>query len=122
MRGGKILVEEIAAVIHDANRRLQLILGDANPSQPWDNASDSQKVSACEGVEKALAGATPRELHDSWCALKIADGWHWGDTKDEAAKTHPCLVDYSELPQEQRAKDFLFSTIAHTLADQFEVQ
>lgn len=57
----------------------------------------------------------PEDQHKSWCDAKISDGWKYGDVKDAEAKTHPCLVDYSELPAEQQAKDHLFTGIVTQL-------
>lgn len=72
---------------------------------------------AREGVEKALDGATPEDLHQSWCDFKAADGWVYGEVKDAEAKTHPCLVPYEELPEEQRIKDDLFKAVVGALSD-----
>jgi len=54
-------------------------------------------------------------LHESWCDFKRADGWVFGEVKDAGAKTHPCLVPYAELPEEQKIKDHLFSAIVTAL-------
>jgi hypothetical protein len=101
----------IAQVCHEANRVLQLANHDENPSYPWHLASEAQKKSAIEGVKVALEGATAEELHESWARQKLADGWVYGQFKDEGIKTHPCLVPYSELPEEQRIKDHMFRAI-----------
>jgi hypothetical protein len=105
----------IARVCHEANRAWCEVNGDGT-QVPFDEAPNWQVDSALEGVQKALDGATPRELHQSWCAAKVRDGWHWGEVKDPEAKTHPCLVDYDELPEEQRRKDALFAAIVKALA------
>lgn len=107
--------ESIAQVCHEANRALQLISGDPAPSPCWDDAPEWQRASAIEGVAKARAGHGPEQLHESWCEFKVADGWIYGMVKDEVAKTHPCLVDYSELPPEQRIKDDVFAGIVKAL-------
>ena len=108
--------EEIARVCHEANRALQIIQADPAPSPEWDDAPEWQRASAVEGVEKALAGETPEQLHQSWCDFKAADGWTYGETKDADQKSHPCLVPYSELPADQRIKDDLFQAIVRSLA------
>lgn len=105
----------IARVCHEANRALQTALAEDGVSPPWDSAPAWQRESAVDGVQKALAGASPEELHESWCAFKRADGWVYGPVKDGDAKTHPCLVPYDELPAGQRLKDELFSAIVGVL-------
>lgn len=102
------LVEACARACHEVNRAWCILHGD-NSQWPWSEAPQWQREGALQGVEKAMNGATPEQLHESWCAQKIADGWQYGPTKDAVIKTHPCLVDYAILPHEQRAKDFLFA-------------
>ena len=106
---------DIARVCHEANRSVQIVSGDPAVSPSWMLAPDWQRASAVEGVEKALAGSTPEQLHESWCAFKSADGWVYGPVKDADAKTHPCLVPYADLPPEQKAKDALFGAIVNAL-------
>lgn len=109
---------DIARVCHEANRAVQLATGERNISPHWDLAPDWQRASAREGVEKALAGHTAEQLHQSWCDFKVADGWVLGPDKDDVVKTHPCLVPYADLPSDQRAKDILFRAIVSALASE----
>lgn len=107
---------QIAQVCHDANRALQIVLGDDNVSPPWDDAPDWQTESAYNGVALARSeDVTDEQLHTSWSAEKQADGWVYGPEKNEARKTHPCLVPYSALPAGQRAKDALFRAVVDAL-------
>lgn len=108
-------IEGIARVCHDANRAWQIASGDPAVSPAWDDAPDWQRASAVDGVHKALNGATGEQLHQDWCDFKTNDGWVYGAVKDETAKTHPCLVPYSELPAEQLRKDDLFAAIVAAL-------
>lgn len=105
----------IARVCHEANRALQILSGEDGVSPPWDDAPQWQRESAVEGVGKALAGASPEQLHESWCEYKVASGWTFGKIKDSDAKTHPCLVSYADLPESQRVKDRLFSAVVSAL-------
>lgn len=107
--------EDIARVCHEANRAWQHVTADEAPSPPWDQAPAWQRESAVEGVRQALAGASPEDLHEAWCEHKFAEGWRYGETKDLAAMTHPCLVPYDELPEEQRRKDALFAAVVAAL-------
>lgn len=109
-------VVDIARVCHEANRAIQLITGDPAPSPAWDDAPEWQRDSAVDGVFSALRGATPKQLHEAWSATKRYAGWEYGEVKSEEARTHPCLVPYDELPQEQRDKDALFHAIVKALS------
>ena len=110
---------QIARVCHEANRALQIELNDpAVPvSPPWDEAPESQRSSCIDGVHGHQAEPlTPAESHAMWLAYKEADGWVWGEVKDEAAKTHPCMVPYEELSENDRIKDLLFSSVVAALS------
>ncbi|NJL72108.1 MAG: hypothetical protein HC888_11260 [Candidatus Competibacteraceae bacterium] len=85
------------------------VLGD-NSHTYWETAPESQRESVRKGVEAIIANPalSPEESHNGWMAHKLAQGWVYGETKDAAAKTHPCLLPYAELAPIQRAKDELF--------------
>ena len=108
----------IARVCHEANRAVQLIQGDPGIpiAAPWDDFPADEQAGVINGVDSARSGATPEQLHDLWCQEKTAAGWTYGPTKDTAAKTHPCLLPYQDLPDEQRTKDRLFAAIVTALA------
>ena len=114
--------EELCArIAHDANRRWCEALGD-HSQVPWEEAQQWQRDSVIEGVKNALAGATPREMHESWLRWKVSDGWTFGETKDPARKKHPCMVDYDALPPEQRVKDSLFIVVVKAVMSVQEVR
>jgi hypothetical protein len=77
---------------------------------------DWQKDSARQGVQKALDGASPEDLHLSWCDQKVKAGWRYGPEKNPERKTHPCLLPYKDLPADQRQKDFIFHETVHNMA------
>lgn len=106
----------IARIAHEVNKAYCEALGDL--SQPtWEDAPEWQKKSAMAGVRfhRDNPEADPRASHESWLAQKEAEGWQYGEVKDAEAKTHPCFLSYDELPLEQRAKDYLFRQIVHSL-------
>lgn len=109
-------VQEIAIVTHEANRAIQRVTEDPNPSAPWDETTQDIRDSAIDGVTNALNGASPQEAHENWVRFKENDGWVWGETKDAVAKTHPALVPYNELPEDQLVKDRVFVAIVRAMA------
>ena len=108
-------IEHIAKSCHEINRIFCEAHGDK--SQPlWEDAPDWQKKSAIEGVIYALESpnVTSEMLHQSWMDLKEEEGWKYGKVKDAGLKEHPCMVPYEELPEDQKAKDTIFSTVVHS--------
>lgn len=108
----QIPTDLVARVVHEANRVLQAQTGE-EVSPPYDEAPQWQKDSAYLGIHEAYAGKTPEELHNAWCDVKVKDGWVYGPVKDAEKKTHPCLVHYEHLPEDQKIKDHMFSAIVH---------
>ena len=109
-------VEQIAKVAHEINRAYCQSVGD--DSQPtWEDAPEWQKSSAIKGVEFHISNpdATPENSHESWLKQKTEEGWKYGPVKNPETKEHPCFVSYSKLPTEQKAKDYLFRQVVHSL-------
>ena len=46
-----------------------------------------------------------RNVHDVWAQGRIAEGWTYGEERDDKQKTHPCLVPYEALPDAEREYD-----------------
>ena len=46
-----------------------------------------------------------RNVHDVWAQGRIAEGWTYGEQRDDKRKTHPCLVPYEELSEEEKSYD-----------------
>ena len=108
---------QAARIAHEVNRAYCESVGD-HSQLPWDEAPDWQRTSAQNGIHlhwTALGdGRTlpPSASHESWLAEKLADGWKYGPVKDPARKEHPCCIPYNELPEQQKAKDYLFGAVA----------
>lgn len=113
------LFERIAEVCHEANRAYCKAIGD-DSQLPWSEAPDWQRSSATAGVKfkSEFPLSTPADQHKAWLIQKQNDGWMYGPEKNVELKMHPCMVEYDELPAEQRAKDHIFQAIAGTLLRQ----
>ena len=108
------IIESIAAACHLQNRTYCQMIGD--DSQPlWLDAPTWQMDSAIAGIKQALENPNPAASHESWLEHKRADGWTYGEVKDPEAKTHHCMVPYSDLPEEQKKKDELYINMVQQL-------
>ena len=107
-----LVISNAAKVAHDANRSYCQTLGDFS-QEPWETAPEWQRRSAIAGVEAIVANSklTPEQSHESWMRMKLDDGWIYSEVKDANKKTHPCLIEYQELPIEQRKKDSIFGAV-----------
>ena len=110
-------IEEIAKVCHEANRGYCKALGD-DSQLPWEEAPQWAKTSAINGVRFHLdnPNAGPSGSHENWLKEKEKEGWRYGEVKDPEKKEHPCYVPYNQLPKEQQAKDYIFTSIVKTLS------
>ena len=118
MRTLQINTIDAAAICHEANRAYCANVLNDQSQPPWTEAPTWQRVSAIQGV-LAIVNApdeyTPENSHENWMKHKEQDGWVYGETKDPEKKTHPCMLPYAELPQEQKIKDSIFHAIVHAL-------
>lgn len=109
-------VGDIAEAAHEINRAYCLSLGDA--SQPaWADAPEWQRSSAINGVVMHLKDPEigPDASHAAWLKEKRDAGWSYGPVKDPTKLEHPCCVPFDQLPQEQKAKDFIFRAVVNAL-------
>ena len=114
-----LTAEQIARVVHEANRAVQIEQNDPTipVSNSWDESSPSTRDSAIAGVVGAQSGFGPAESHNGWMEFKLNDGWVLGPMKNEELKQHPLLVPYEDLPESQKVKDKLFLAIVKVLSE-----
>ena len=62
---------------------------------------------------RSLLERLAENTHDVWAATRIEQGWSYGPSRDDAAKKHPCLVPYADLPESE--KEYDRRTAAETL-------
>ncbi len=60
-----------------------------------------------------LSELIAKNTHEVWSAGRIRDGWTYGEKRNDAEKTHPCLIPYEELPESE--KDYDRNTSIQTL-------
>ena len=46
-----------------------------------------------------------KNVHELWSETRIAQGWSYGDQRNDQLKQHPCLIPYEELPDSEKEYD-----------------
>ena len=65
---------------------------------------DTSAVKLDDGIYE-LCELIAKNTHEVWAAGRIKDGWTYGPTRDDEKRTHPCLVPYEELSEEEKEYD-----------------
>jgi ryanodine receptor 2 len=65
------------------------------------NTKNIELPAEIEELKEKLA----KNTHEVWARTRIDQGWTYGPTRDDAARKHPCLVPYEELPEEEKKYD-----------------
>lgn len=70
---------------------------------------DTSEIAISENLI-SLTELLARNTHENWAKNRIAQGWKWGEKRDDSKKEHPCLVSYDDLPEEEKEYDRKTST------------
>ena len=65
---------------------------------------DTTDVKLPEDLEM-LVEQMSKNVHEVWAQTRISQGWTYGERRNDELKTHPCLIPYEELPEEEREYD-----------------
>lgn len=68
------------------------------------NPIDTSKITLSSEIQ-SLAEQLAENTHDVWAAGRIKDGWTYGPVRNDAEKTHPCLIPYNELSDSEKEYD-----------------
>lgn len=97
--------EHIARLIYAAHSEYNIIQGLGSRCR-WEEADRPSRQAYISVVERTLLQPTKSSFdnHELWRASWEANGWKYGPVRDDVKKTHPALVPYAELPEDQRVK------------------
>ena len=65
---------------------------------------DTADVKLPEELEQ-LVEEMSKNVHEVWAETRMQQGWTYGEQRNDELKTHPCLVPYEELPEEEKEYD-----------------
>ncbi len=76
--------------------------------KPMDTSDVQLPVELDELVEMIA-----KNVHEVWAQNRMEEGWIYGEQRNDALKTHPCLIPYEELPEIEKAydRDTAFGTL-----------
>lgn len=66
--------------------------------------ADIRDISLPEELEN-LVEHVAKNVHEVWASSRASQGWTWGPKRNDDLKTHPSLVPYEELPEEEKQYD-----------------
>lgn len=76
------------------------------------NPVDTSKITLPSDLLE-LTEMIAENVHENWSSGRIAEGWVYGEKRDDNLKTTPCLVPYRELSENE--KEYDRSTAIQTL-------
>lgn len=65
---------------------------------------DTNDVKLPKELEQ-LVEEMSKNVHEVWAETRIQQGWVYGEQRNDELKTHPCLVPYEDLPDEEKEYD-----------------
>lgn len=65
---------------------------------------DTSDIRLNEEVEQ-LVELVARNVHEVWAKSRKEQGWTYGAERNDRLKTHPCLIPYDKLPEEEKQYD-----------------
>ena len=65
---------------------------------------DTNKVILPEELEQ-LVEEMSKNVHEVWSETRIKQGWKYGSERNDEHKTHPCLVPYEDLSEDEKEYD-----------------
>ncbi len=68
------------------------------------NPIDTHDVTLSNDILE-LSMLLSKNTHETWAEQRIKDGWKYGNKRNDVLKTHPCLIPYEELSEEEKKYD-----------------
>lgn len=65
---------------------------------------DTSDVKLPEDLEQLIEKMS-KNVHEVWAETRISQGWTYGEQRNDELKTHPCLIPYEDLPEEEKEYD-----------------
>ena len=89
----------------------------------YPNPINSEGIEVPSGLED-LIELLAKNAHDVWARNRLNDGWSWGPERCDKNKFHPCLIEYNDLPENEKNydRDMAIETIKVVIALGFRLE
>lgn len=92
-------MEDFKMAWHESNNYMVRVLTSIIEYKPHPiSLDDIQLTDDLTELREAIAENT----HDIWAEARMAEGWTYGEVRDDDKKQHPNLIPYSALPEEEK--------------------
>ena len=105
--------EKITELIYEATRKEQNWSNRRIVPEEWSKRNKNfrdQMINVIKHYYNIGSIPTPEEAHNSWWREYEKMGWKCGKVRDVINKTHPDMIPYEDLPQDEKEKDAIFLT------------
>lgn len=105
------LPEDLQHANRAAARRIPIVLAVASlrivrPGEVSSGDADlGLSIKEAQGILEAHIEAVAIAEHEGWVQEKLDAGWQLGSERDDVAKTHPSIITYDDLSEEEKEKD-----------------
>lgn len=100
----------------DIAAEIRVMLGEAQyPQSLFDEAQRQRRIEAMKKCAEETFGESDR--HEAWMKMHVESGWVYGERFDPAAKTHPNLLPWDQLPETTRSKAKIFDLVSKAAAE-----
>jgi len=65
---------------------------------------DTSAIALSPDIEQ-LTELLAKNTHELWAQRRMRDGWSYGPARDDRYKKHPSLVEYEQLPEDEKEYD-----------------
>ena len=98
--------EEVANILHIAIKAINDCMGEE---------TKEFSLGDYDGMFDVTIDSKPEDSHKKWLKARLESGWVYGEVKDVANKISPCLLPYEDLPEIQKAKDYISLALVKNL-------
>ncbi|MCL1872599.1 MAG: RyR domain-containing protein [Clostridiales bacterium] len=100
-----VLWDDLPEEFKDSNRNQARHIGRKLKEAGYNYDAGDTSFSSVEVFDEEIVLLMAKNEHIRWLDEKIAGGWKYDPVRDDANKSHPLLIEWKNLPDEEKQKD-----------------